>query len=367
MHLDDAASNLLKTWITAKLEKISDADSDVLADYVLALVKTDDPESVAKANCAENLNDFLHADTASFVDELYQAIATKSYDPSRPPLKPAAPIYQPLKRTSLEPPRLPNESRKRSRWHDWDREEEANGSGRLPAWDVGNRPFKQPRRGGRGFERGGGRHAQTPTVPFGMIQNMPPMNTTNPGMPSFDPNDPMATMLAMHQTLTTILTGNPNGTLPLNGSGFGAPPRPQRCRDYDTKGYCATGPSCPYDHSNDPFTVNGSNVEYDPNNSAAALLDVEPSRTGQFDVTQPGRGRGRGNARGRGGASFRGGGKRAEFSHIGPNRDGSFTSIVIEQIPDDKCDEQSVRDFFSEFGNIENINLQKEKKLAIVR
>ena len=42
MHLDDSEAELLKKWIIKKLEDISDADSDVLADYVLALVKTDD-------------------------------------------------------------------------------------------------------------------------------------------------------------------------------------------------------------------------------------------------------------------------------------------------------------------------------------
>lgn len=37
----------------------SDADSDVLADYVLALVKSDEPDSQVKQNCLDNLEDFL--------------------------------------------------------------------------------------------------------------------------------------------------------------------------------------------------------------------------------------------------------------------------------------------------------------------
>ena len=37
----------------------SDADSDVLADYVLALIRTEAPDEQLKANAIENLEDFL--------------------------------------------------------------------------------------------------------------------------------------------------------------------------------------------------------------------------------------------------------------------------------------------------------------------
>ena len=41
----------------------SDADSDVLADYVLALVKSEDSDNQVKQNCLENLEDFLRTRT----------------------------------------------------------------------------------------------------------------------------------------------------------------------------------------------------------------------------------------------------------------------------------------------------------------
>jgi hypothetical protein len=37
----------------------SDADSDVLADYVLALISTDAPDDEIKQTSVENLEDFL--------------------------------------------------------------------------------------------------------------------------------------------------------------------------------------------------------------------------------------------------------------------------------------------------------------------
>lgn len=76
------------------------------------------------------------------------------------------------------------------------------------------------------------------------------------------------------------------------------------------------------------------------------------------------RGRGRGD---RGGFIQRRNNNRAEFSQAGPNHDRSITTIVIEQIPEEKFNENNVRDFFSEFGNIEEITMQPYKRLALVR
>lgn len=85
MFLSDDDSAKLKQWIVNRLEDMyvsftlrfsflasscahgvpanscdsSDADSDVLADYVLALVKAEEPDDQVRANCLENLEDFL--------------------------------------------------------------------------------------------------------------------------------------------------------------------------------------------------------------------------------------------------------------------------------------------------------------------
>ena len=362
MHLDEGETDLLKKWVIKKLEDISDADSDVLADYVLALATTDEQESAAKKNCVDNLKDFLLDSTKPFVNELFQTISSKSFDRNKPPPKVSAPVYQPPKRTSIEQPRLPNESRKRS-YHDWDREEGAGANGRIHPFDGGERPMKQPRRG-RGRDQRGGRQSQSQMGQLGM----PQLPTPPPGMPPIDPNNPMAALLAMQQAMG-MFQGMPNAGSPTSASPFAVPRAGKRCRDYDTKGFCAAGASCPYEHGNDTLVVPQLDQEYDPNN--AFLLNVMPSRVGYVDALQNdrgrGAGRGRGRGRGRGDSNFRGGGGRSSFSQVGHNRDRSITSIVVEQIPEDKCDEESVREFFAEFGEIEDVTLQQDKKLAIVK
>ena len=76
------------------------------------------------------------------------------------------------------------------------------------------------------------------------------------------------------------------------------------------------------------------------------------------------RGRGRGD---RAGFAPRRPNNRAEFSQAGMNHDRSVTTIVVEQIPEEKFDERPVRDFFSEFGNIEEISMRPYKRLALVK
>lgn len=51
----------------------------------------------------------------------------------------------------------------------------------------------------------------------------------------------------------------------------------------------------------------------------------------------------------------------------GPNEDRSVTTIVVEQIPEDKFNEESIREFFSQFGNIVEVTLQAPRHLALVK
>lgn len=78
---------------------------------------------------------------------------------------------------------------------------------------------------------------------------------------------------------------------------------------------------------------------------------------------------GRGRGRGRGGPVGAGPGRRgrAEFSHAGPNHDRSVTTVVVENIPEDRFEEQTVRDFFSAFGKVEDVQMQAYKRLALVK
>ena len=79
------------------------------------------------------------------------------------------------------------------------------------------------------------------------------------------------------------------------------------------------------------------------------------------------RGRGRGRARGLARGSGTGRRGRADFSSAGPNQDRSITTVVVENIPEEKFDEAAVREFFSSFGSIQAIQMQAYKRLALIK
>ena len=127
----------------------------------------------------------------------------------------------------------------------------------------------------------------------------------------------------------------------------------QRCRDYDTKGFCARGSACPFDHGNDPI-VAAADDEYDPTN---AIIDTNSNHYG-LSRMQIGSGNGE--------TDFRKP-ARAVFSDHRLPRDPSFSAIVVEQIPENHFDKASVRNFFSQFGKITEITMEAYKRLAIVK
>ncbi|XP_065832512.1 RNA-binding protein 26-like isoform X2 [Oscarella lobularis] len=69
----------LKTWLSAKLEPICDADPAALAKYVLALLKKNKSDEQLKELCIDQLEVFLSNETNRFVEKLFDALATESY------------------------------------------------------------------------------------------------------------------------------------------------------------------------------------------------------------------------------------------------------------------------------------------------
>ena len=306
--------------------------------------------------------DYESLDTKTLVDDFIIAVQTGSYKPgysatSFPPTHfPALPIPT----RSAVPVDVNGHSlngRKRSF-----NQAQDNANGFDSHCEPSDRQFKQMRRGGRG--RGGGSRGRgrEGTDHSSMAENFRPGNeniqlpSEGYPQPAFDPNDPFSAMAAFQAM------GLPMPQMPQMNPAKSN----KRCRDYDTKGFCARGDACHFQHGTDHL-VFPSQDEYDPKNALlTSTLTPVPISNGANGAPSP-RGRGFGRGRGdRGGANSRRG-NRADFSHAGPNNDRSITTIVVEQIPEEKFEEQAVRDFFSEFGSIAEVTMQPYKRLALVK
>ena len=222
-----------------------------------------------------------------FVDDTFVAIRTKSYIPGYIP----PPQVSALATSTLTAPTGPAaysafgvrnvydggspQSRKRSYN---DRQEEKGGYD--PHYGRGDRQMKQMRRGNLSNGRGGsghGRHErdfQLPNNPPGITPSLsagfPGLQMPANGMP-FDPSDPIGAILAMQAMGFPPLPALPDlsqagspaafpsgtGQLPFLEASAGKSNINARCRDYDTKGFCARGNACPFDHGNTQIIVPG--------------------------------------------------------------------------------------------------------------
>jgi RNA-binding protein 26 len=195
------------------------------------------------------------ADAIPFVNDLFETVAYKSYLPGAPPppskRAPPAPNFAlPPLATALgelsyndvpiaSAPQIAGLQRG-GRKRGWNDRGEADG----PQGQVedrgkqGRRGIKQPRRGR------GGRHDDV----AGAGYNTTGFSDATGQMPYFP------RVLSGHFDAMGALMGM--GQLAFTGNTFAAPPPPgrrrQRCRDYDTKGYCARGNTCMFQHGDEP-------------------------------------------------------------------------------------------------------------------
>ncbi len=226
-----------------------------------------------------------------FVSDVFDAIKYKSYLPGAPPppprssipanplavlpAAPSAPYYGAGTDISGAPRGPQNGSRKRS-YNDRGDNDAQDGGDYQFGGDTNGRSFKQPRRGGSMGRGGrfdsygngtGGRpnqptHMNLPPMPPQAFPNLPPMPTPPLGMPPLDPNNPMAALLAMQAMGMPFpgmppyqQAGSPVAQAGSPRSGFPPSVKRQRCRDYDTKGFCARGNTCIYEHGTDSIFV----------------------------------------------------------------------------------------------------------------
>lgn len=334
-------------------------------------------------------------DSAIFIKDLFDTVLNKTYLPASsrpapampqimtaqhaaPPTGPASMQYNNLPGLGNAPPTGPSNAKKRN--FD-DRGDAEVLLGRL-ADDFNGRQLKQPR-----TERTPAPHWQKQydnyQVPAPQMPQMPP------GMPPFDLADPLSMMQAMQAMGMQFPPGMPGfgnigASAPPATNGRGAPQKGSRlCRDYATKGFCARGNDCKFEHTDSTFMPQGASDEYDPT-SSSLLINKENDKPKFESRHQPprdydslyqgqsergGRGRGGGQFSSRGGpnGSSRGGrGGRSEFASDRPNYDRTKTKIVVENIPEEKFNEFSIREFFSQFGTIIDLETHDYKSVAVI-
>jgi hypothetical protein len=127
-----------------------------------------------------------------------------------------------------------------------------------------------------------------------------------------------------------------------------------KCPDYYERGFCALGNLCPHEHSDAAVTVSPDEVlEYNPEQS---FLAVQPHRAFGKQAAASSQPR-----------PTKGRKPRSSFSLPGYSHDRSNTTLVVEQIPQQHFNDDSIRSYFSEFGNIFDLELHPKRRLAVIK
>ncbi|KAK0637218.1 hypothetical protein B0T17DRAFT_521022 [Bombardia bombarda] len=361
----------LKKWIVKRLENTSDADADVLADYVLALLRHDGDMKDVRSLCETEIPDFLKGDSSVFVNDVFDAIARKSYlpggAPAPPPLaKPQQQQYQQQQQQQVPeqpgfmgaplsfPPQLlpggglsyddvpsqptqvpqqPYQNGAASRKRPYsDAADAQKGRDLRFGGGAGGRAFKQPRRGGLLRVM-----ARQLNVLF------PP---ALPGAAAlFDPRNPKAMNIML-------------GLLPTAASTPHAQPRRRARSGAESMFVTPVSPAFRAAQTGgQPQAAAAAAVEeYDPTNALMSGMWNLPPHI--LQAQQQGGRREHGSQKKRG---------KAPFSADGPVHDRTKSTIVVENIPEENFSEDQVKEFFSQFGNVVEVSMQPYKRLAIVK
>ncbi|KAF5377555.1 hypothetical protein D9615_005206 [Tricholomella constricta] len=248
MIFDPSTAPHLKPWLVRTLEPICDAEPGALADYILALLKHNVPESEMRKELAVQLDEFLeNAECSSFIDTLFTVLRTKSYLPYSA-ASPSSPSFGPknldtgipIPLDGLLSPSLsqtPDRSLKRSSEND-------ERDGRPPA--------KGPRLNTEGqFSRytngHGGRPENRSTGGWGGRGERPAATGYRDGMDMYGGGMMMPGGMVMSGM------NAPMGQMNGRRQQVYQPPDQKRgiCRDYHNNGYCARGAMCKYSHGED--------------------------------------------------------------------------------------------------------------------
>ncbi|KAL1691909.1 hypothetical protein GGG16DRAFT_90680 [Schizophyllum commune] len=232
MLYDPSTAKQLKPWLVRTLEPICDAEPGALAEYILALLKHNGPESDLRKELTVQLEEFLEKECSRFIDSLFGVLRSKSYLPYDAHGPGDAGIPIPLDALAPSIPDGPNRNRRKRDLDDVDdRAHPPKGprlsheAARYRDRDAGGGAYDQ--RNGRGNWAGPSNQPMNGAGgPMGMNMNggmgMNPMMQAQmqQGRVSYQPPD------AARRGL---------------------------CRDYHNHGYCSRGDMCKYSHGNEAF------------------------------------------------------------------------------------------------------------------
>jgi len=261
---------LLRVWLIKKLSPICDAEPTALAKYVIALIKKDKKEEDLKMLCYQQLEIFLKNNTDDFVNLLFASLKNESYLPK-------------VKTEVKEEKEKSMERKVKSERRDLRKDRDYRRSSTSPR----QRHARSPR---RTRSRSPRRHKSPKDVRSRLgyrkmspdsrrrfyrrrsRSHSPPRRRNSPRR-RYRHSSPNRKSPPRRRSRSTSNCQENISVSETNGK-----KKVGKCYDFEEKGFCVKGDSCPYDHGNDVVAVDD-----DPD---AIDLGTSPSDVAKQPVTQ---------------------------------------------------------------------------------
>lgn len=297
----------LKGWLSEVLAPLCEAEPIALARYVFALLKKDKPVKELKKSMTEQLDVFLGSETKPFLDRLFSAISSEEYLNQLPVTKNAIDAEIPPMPEAMEvkhekectPPLYDNKAKETTTKSaeitsnvSPDETQTPTADTVLPVGTIQNSPTKtsdkenQPResrrrrvslrsrsrsrsRSGERSRRSRSRDRRVNEKRVFRNKSPPPGERRRPERRVAERSPrPIGKNRTKSHSASRSRSGSPEHRKISRSS---SPPanennninngtnKRQRCRDFDEKGYCVRGETCPWDHGVNPVVLEGIN------------------------------------------------------------------------------------------------------------
>ncbi|KAF7732821.1 hypothetical protein EC973_000097 [Apophysomyces ossiformis] len=299
----------LRAYICREVKSLCDADPEVLAQYILALVSTGESTDSLKISLAEKLNEFFDDQTGPFLDRLFQEIEREKAESSEKPLR-------------LSDYSEDEDDGDRNFKHRRPRSQTEDSKRRLPADSQEEPPQKYSRSEGANRDRGSGRTFGMEHRPRCRDYNERGFCMRGDACPYDHGEDRIVVEDGLHH-----LAGM-GGPMAMPPQHVMAPPA-----------------FYPMPHN--------AHTAYDPEYATAINDNASDAHTQRGNMrARGGRGRGRGSG---------------PYDRRSVPFDRTSTTISVQNIPSEMCQLATVNDYFSRFGTITNITIHAPQQKAIIQ
>lgn len=337
MVVADSEAPQLKQWVIDHINFKTEADPETLSEYIIALLQHDEPIETLGNMCIEALNEFLLGNTIPFVSSLLEAYESKSY------LKPERKLERKPERYTIK------------------RESDDFGSRLDTSNDLASRlDTSTAGRGNHGSYNNNGRHRH---------------DDYNSGKKQAKISFRNGRNIRAGSDFGSGASSNQHQFAKNDDAGGGDDKGNKQIQDYDTSfKQAAVGfnmEAIPWPQSGFGFSM--------PPFLPDQILQASNSNTNRNSYSN---GSGNGGRNGINNWGFdnrsnrnnkfqnsnrNGNRKRQGLNQIATTQpDTAFTNkkLVIEKIPEEKFNQESLQDYFSQFGHVEKIVLDPHHHLA---